>query len=136
MFRWKFHDFSHENSPKLLANPKYLGFVPKLMNIFFLGWFVVIWQKRVPRKPQVKISWLFQARKSPKLSKLKTKPRWLGFPPKTYLYSFWSISYCLPLVWLKKVPVKISWHLARKPTEGGNQSKMTRSCLQTLPTSF
>jgi len=51
------------------------------------------WHKRGLRQLQLLISWLFQARKSPKLEKFKTKPRWLDFILKTYPNSFWFISH-------------------------------------------
>ena len=118
------------------TNPRWLDFVLKTSEHLFLGLFVVVIHERRPRKVQVKISSLFEARKPPKMAKLKIKPRWLGFVPKTCPHSFWFISYLFPFVRLKKDQVKISQLLAWKLAEVGNQPKMTSFCTQTFLKSF
>jgi len=110
---------------KLTNMSKMTWFCAQNFQHSFFCQFVVVWYKRGLRKFQVKFWWLFQAQKPPRLTKLKNKPRWLGFELETYPHSYRSIFYRFPLIQLKKVMIKISWWLAQKPVEVGNQSKMT-----------
>jgi len=125
--------FGTKTSQSCKSNQNDLVFPHETSECPILGQFVVGWHKS---GLQVKISWLFLARKPPMLTKLQTNPRWLGFALKPSLHTFWSISYCFPPVRLKNVSVKILWLLSQKLAEVANQPKMTWFCTQTAPSSI